>query len=361
MALSKTAITAQVNTLLADLSNITPVEHRQTMYDLIDKAYDENIDGVSLAGTDLVFTRDGGNGSDIVVDLSSFVQDVSGISTNASAISALQSEQSVQDSAIALNTAKTGITTQQASDITANNSKISYTDAADVAANTAKVGITTSQANAITANTTALDGVQLDGDGAGNQFLANDGSYKTVSGGGGGDMDTSIYDPANKSEQVLTIGDSSSFATSAQGTKADTAIQAGDLSTVATSGSYNDLSNQPTTITAQQASDITANNAKVSYTDAAQVSTNTSDISTIQSEQTTQDSAIALNTAKVSYTDAALVATHTSDISTLDSDKLDSVTTGEPTGSDVVGNAVSLTQAEYDAGTPIATTFYIIK
>jgi len=33
---------------------------------------------------------------------------------------------------------------------------------------------------------------------------------------------------------------------------------------------------------------------------------------------------------------------------------------GEPTGSDLVLNAVSLTQAEYDAGTPVATTFYII-
>tara|TARA_R110002167_G_scaffold50556_4_gene147241 strand:+ start:507 stop:1199 length:693 start_codon:yes stop_codon:yes gene_type:complete len=34
--------------------------------------------------------------------------------------------------------------------------------------------------------------------------------------------------------------------------------------------------------------------------------------------------------------------------------------TGEPTGSDPVLNMVSLTQAEYDAGTPIATTLYII-
>jgi len=33
---------------------------------------------------------------------------------------------------------------------------------------------------------------------------------------------------------------------------------------------------------------------------------------------------------------------------------------GEPAGSDLVLNAVSLTQAEYDAGTPVATTFYII-
>lgn len=39
---------------------------------------------------------------------------------------------------------------------------------------------------------------------------------------------------------------------------------------------------------------------------------------------------------------------------------IDSITAGEPSGSDTVLNVVSLTQAEYDAGTPIATTFYII-
>ena len=37
-----------------------------------------------------------------------------------------------------------------------------------------------------------------------------------------------------------------SFATSAQGTKADTAVQPGDLATVATTGSYSDLLNKPT-------------------------------------------------------------------------------------------------------------------
>ena len=40
--------------------------------------------------------------------------------------------------------------------------------------------------------------------------------------------------------------------------------------------------------------------------------------------------------------------------------KVSSTIVGEPTGSDVVVNMVSLTQAEYDAGTPVATTFYII-
>ena len=39
---------------------------------------------------------------------------------------------------------------------------------------------------------------------------------------------------------------------------------------------------------------------------------------------------------------------------------VDSTTTGEPSGSDSITNIVSLTQAEYDAGTPVATTLYII-
>ena len=41
-------------------------------------------------------------------------------------------------------------------------------------------------------------------------------------------------------------------------------------------------------------------------------------------------------------------------------DAVTSVTSGEPTGSDSLINIVSLTQAEYDAGTPVATTLYII-
>ena len=59
------------------------------------------------------------------------------------------------NSAVTANTAKVGITTQQASDITTNNAKvgITTTQADAITANTAKVGITTDQANAITANT----------------------------------------------------------------------------------------------------------------------------------------------------------------------------------------------------------------
>jgi len=41
-------------------------------------------------------------------------------------------------------------------------------------------------------------------------------------------------------------------------------------------------------------------------------------------------------------------------------DRVKSVTVSEPVGSDKVANIVSLTQAEYDAGSNISTTFYII-
>lgn len=41
-------------------------------------------------------------------------------------------------------------------------------------------------------------------------------------------------------------------------------------------------------------------------------------------------------------------------------DAVGSTTTGEPTGSDSVNNIVSLTQAEYDAGSKNADTVYII-
>ena len=39
---------------------------------------------------------------------------------------------------------------------------------------------------------------------------------------------------------------------------------------------------------------------------------------------------------------------------------INSAVAGEPTGSDLVTNVVSLTQAEYDAGTPVSTTLYVI-
>ena len=87
------------------------------------------------------------------------------------------------DSAVAANTAKVGITTQQASDITANNAKISYTDASAVAANTAKnsypsadasklAGIAAgAEVNVVTTNLGSADQTL-----AGNRVISTDGN-----------------------------------------------------------------------------------------------------------------------------------------------------------------------------------------
>jgi len=56
-------------------------------------------------------------------------QDISGIATNAAAISTIQTEQATQDDAITLNTAKTGISQAQADAITANTAKVSNVQA----------------------------------------------------------------------------------------------------------------------------------------------------------------------------------------------------------------------------------------
>ena len=158
MALNKSDILAQINTLLADFSNILPSEHREALTDLVDKAYDENIDGVSLVGTDLIFTRDSGVGTPIAVDLS-------GLGGGGGE---------------------------------ANTSSTSGTGAS---LTLTKVG--------------------------------SDLPFRGIKGVG-----ASISTDADS----LTI----TAASVAQGTLADTAIQAADLATVATSGSYSDLTNKPT-------------------------------------------------------------------------------------------------------------------
>ena len=82
-------------------------------------------------------------------------QDVSGIALNADAIDLLELEQTTQNSSIALNTLKVGITNQQATDIESNTLKTGITSeqASNIVTNTAKVGITNIQSDAIIANT----------------------------------------------------------------------------------------------------------------------------------------------------------------------------------------------------------------
>ena len=100
-----------------------------------------------------------------------------------------------------------------------------------------------------------------------------------------------------------------------------------------------DLNSAKTGITSGQSNNINSNNSKISYTDA---------------------SAVSANTLKNSYPSADANKLYGIEAGA-DVNTVNSSVTGEPTGSDVILNIVSLTQAEYDAGTKIATTFYIIN
>ena len=78
--------------------------------------------------------------------------------------------------------------------------------------------------------------------GTAGQFLAHDLTFKTPSGNG-------VIDSVNGKTGTVTLSASDvGAATSAQGTKADTALQSGDVALVALSGSYNDLTDTPTTM-----------------------------------------------------------------------------------------------------------------
>ena len=100
-----------------------------------------DIDGLAAGGSDGVISNAAINGNNI-----DFTGTGGGFNGSVDVSST---------TAVAANTAKTGITAQQASDITANNAKTGITpqQATDITTNNAKVGITTAQANEITANT----------------------------------------------------------------------------------------------------------------------------------------------------------------------------------------------------------------
>ena len=131
---------------------------------------------------------------------------------------------------------------------------------------------------------------------------------------GGGDMLKSTYDPTNKNADAFD---------------------------------YNQLSNKPTTITPTQSSNITTNNAKETNIAHPLVETavpvGAVFTDTVYNDTTIQ-SEVDLNTAKVGVT--------TEEANTIDS---------EPIGNESqVLQVVSISQANYDLITPVATTFYII-
>jgi len=188
-------------------------------------------------------------------------------------------------------------------------------------------------------------------------------------GAGGGDMLAATYDPiidANTAkvsnvdhplvETAVPVG---AVFTDTDTIYDDTAIQAEvDLNTAKVSNIDHPLVETAVPLGAvftdtDTVYDDTALQAQVTQ-NATDISTNVGgivaldiDVTNLETSQGVQDTAIGLNTAKVGVTNEQ-------------ENTINSIVLGEPTGSDVVLNVVSLTQAEFDAGTPIATTFYII-
>jgi len=139
------------------------------------------------------------------------------------------------NSAVAANTAKVGITTQQAADIVTNNAKVGITtqQASDITANNAKISFDS-------ASSTKLAGIE-----AGAEVNPTASEIKTSY---ESNVDTNAFTDAEKTKL-------SGIASGAEvNVNADWNAVSGDaqilnkptLATVATTGSYNDLSDQPT-------------------------------------------------------------------------------------------------------------------
>ncbi len=239
-----------------------------------------------------------------------------------------------------LNTAKTGITTQQASDITSNNAKVSNVDHPLVETAVPSGAVFT---DTVYNDTDVLkDADVLSPITAGNKLMTQD----DVAGLGGGDMLSSTYDPIINANTAKVSNVDHPLVEKAVPSDAvftdtvynDTAIQSEvDLNTAKVSNIAHplvetavpvgalftdtiyddttiqaevDLNTAKTGITAQQSSDITTNNAKVGVT-------------------------------------------------TEEANTIDSIAT--ETGANQVLNVVSITQAAYDLLTPISTTLYVIN
>ena len=180
---------------------------------------------------------------------------------------------------VTANTAKVGITTQQASDITTNNAKVSITtqQAADIVTNNAKVGITTQQASDITANNSKVGITTTQAD----AITANTAKVGITT-------EQSNAIATNTAKVGITTQQSSDIVTN-NAKVGITTTQANEIT----------ANTSKVGITTQQASDITTNNAKVGITtqQASDITSNNAKVGIT----TTQANNITANTAKISY------------------------------------------------------------
>lgn len=205
------------------------------------------------------------------------------------------------NSDVTANTAKVGITTQQASDITTNNAKVGITtqQASDITTNNAKVGITTTQADAITANTAknsypTADATKLAGIETGAEVNVQANWNETDTGSDAFILNkptipTAAVDSVNTQtgDVVLDTDDIDEGATNLYYTEARVSANTNVAANTAKVGITTEQANAITAntakvgITTQQANDITTNNAKVGITtqQASDITTNNAKIS----------------------------------------------------------------------------------
>ena len=205
------------------------------------------------------------------------------------------------NSAVAANTAKTGITTQQAVDITSNN---------------AKVGITTDQANAITTNSAKVSFPEAPNDG--DSYVRKNEGWESLT--HPADSVTSVNGETGVvvlDSDDITEGTSNLYYTDAR-VSANSDVTANTAKVGITTQQASDITtnNAKVGITTQQAADIVTNNAKVGITtqQASDITTNNakvgittqqaSDITTNNAKvgiTTTQANNITTNNAKISF------------------------------------------------------------
>lgn len=189
------------------------------------------------------------------------------------------------NSAVASNTAKTGITSQQAADITTNN---------------AKVGITTTQSNAITTNSAKVSFPEAPNDG--DSYVRKNEGWESLT--HPADAVTSVNGETGVvvlDSDDITEGTSNLYFTDAR-VSANSDVTANTAKVGITTQQSSDITtnNAKVGITTQQAADIVTNNAKVGITtqQASDITTNNAKVGIT----TTQADAITANTAKVGIT-----------------------------------------------------------
>ncbi len=217
-----------------------------------------------------------------------------------------------QANEIAANTLKVGITTQQSTDITNNNAKISFDSASSTKLNGIEAGAQVNTVNSVNSLTGAvsLGLLELDdvgSDGSNGQVLTTNGSgsftFTTVAAGGAvdsvnGQTGTVVLDTNNINEGTTNL-----YYTDAR-VSANSSVSANTAKVGITSQQATDITNNNAKvgITTSQANEIAANTLKVGITP-----TQASDITTNNSKvgiTTQQASDITTNNAKVGITTA---------------------------------------------------------